>query len=59
MPQTPSINDSYEDLLFKLASNLYDKAVAMGKVGAEAPVLGSPPYDLLKNAVINSALIVS
>ena len=58
MPETPSTNDRFNDLLFKLAQNLYLKGVADGATGLVQPQRGWTDFDLLKNAVNNSAAIV-
>lgn len=53
--ETPAINDTFNDLLWKLASNLYDAAVAGGSTAAVLPTKGSTDQELLKAAVINSS----
>lgn len=57
MAEQPSINDRYNDLLFKFSKNLYDFGVALGVAGISEPRHGWTDFDLLKNATSNSALI--
>jgi len=57
MAEYPSPNDRYNDLLFKLANNLYDFGIGLGVSGVTEPQRGWTDFDLLKNATANSALI--
>lgn len=61
MPLYPDINDRYNDLLYKLAKNLYDRGITLGKSASDLsePSRGWTDFDLLKSAVINSAVIAS
>jgi hypothetical protein len=59
MPETPSFNDKFNDLLYKLAQNLYENGVANGKTLLVQPKQGWTDYDLLKAAVTNSARLLS
>jgi len=54
--ETPAINDSFNDLLLKLAKNLYAKAYTLSPSDAVNPEKGTDA-EILKNCVINSALL--
>lgn len=56
MSQSPSINDTFNDLLLKLANNLYGAAYAINPTDAVEPSKGTD-QEILKNCVINSALL--
>jgi hypothetical protein len=53
---SPSINDTFNDLLLKLANNLYVAAYAVNPSEAVEPSKGTE-QEMLKNCVINSALL--
>lgn len=57
MAEHPAINDRFNDLLFKLAKNIYDYGVGQGATGMSEPQRGWTDFDLLKNATANSAKI--
>lgn len=54
--ETPSINDTFSDLLLKLAKNLYSAAYVANPSEAVEPSKGTD-QEMLKNCVINSALL--
>jgi hypothetical protein len=56
MPTSPSINDTFNDLLLKLANNLYVAAYAVNPSVAVEPSRGTEA-EILRNCVINSALL--
>jgi len=55
----PDINDRFNDLLFKLAHNLYQQGLTLGLTDLVEPQQGWTDYDLLKAAVQNSAKLAS
>ncbi len=57
MSESPAINDRFNDLLYKLAANLYETGLSLGGAGLAQPQRGWTDFDLLKNAVANSAII--
>jgi len=54
--ETPDLNDTYNDLLLKIAKNLYAKALAVNPSSSIEPTKGTDA-EILKNCVINSALL--
>jgi hypothetical protein len=58
MSLQPATNDTYNDLLYKLASNLYAYAVSQGASGVTAPLPGWTDFELLKNAVDNTSKLL-
>lgn len=57
MPLYPASNDSYNDLLYKLARNLYGIALLQGATGLTEPVPGWTDFAYLKSALESSANI--
>lgn len=57
MADHPALNDKINDLLYKLANNLYLYGVKIGATNLSEPSRGETDFALLKKATENAAII--